>query len=173
MVSRPPSTEHDLPTFVIPFALERKQAVAAVKKFLGRRRFFAPAAIRRASIESVQGIYLPTYLYSAQADAHYSAQIGQRYQTRDMKGRSQTRTEWYRLDGHYSAHLADIVVSASTHLANDALEAVEPFDFDGLRAYDPGFWQALPPKTRPWQKPSANCLPKKKAKASSTADCAP
>jgi hypothetical protein len=146
---RPASREQPDPQFVVTFVGDAAVARRALDRWLGGRTLFADAALARARVEDLRGIYVPAYLYSAVASTDYTAQIGEnyteteRYTTRDSQGnereetRTVTRTEYRALAGRHVGYVADVVVSASAGLTNAELQAVEPFDLKQLRRYAP------------------------------------
>ena len=149
VVERPPSEAAPNPAFIVPFSHAEARAKAGVKDWLLARSFFVPSQVRRATISSMRGVYVPSYLYSAVASSEYSAEIGENYTetetytTTDGKGntvvrtRNVVRTEWRPLRGKHSTYLLDVLVTASRGIPNDELEAAEPFDFRDLRRYSP------------------------------------
>ena len=144
VVDRPVSTDRPDPSFVIGFAVDKNQASARVRQWIGRKKL-APSGLKGRTADRVSGIYLPTYLYSATANSTYVSTIGEDYYTtevsRGSKGRPQVkkkrRTEFYELQGSHSAYVGDVIVTASHGIPNRELEAVEPFDLSGLRKYSP------------------------------------
>lgn len=132
------------PTFVLGFVVNEAAALAAARRWIAST-WFTPRAFRRADVMATRGVYVPTYLYSAEVHATYSAEIGESYTVvetyTDAKGKTQTRTrvktEWRSLRGQWSAFVDDRVVTASQGLHNDELEAIEPFDLRALRRYTP------------------------------------
>ena len=145
----PDGARKEAPDFVVGFDVTRAEAERRVAAWIGRRRLFAPAAVRAAKVTDIQGIYLPAWLYGAVADARYRASIGEdytvteTYTTTDSKGntvtrtRTRTETEWRSLSGPYRCYLLDLLVTASKGLGNDELETIEPYDLGALRRYDP------------------------------------
>ncbi|MEZ4448001.1 MAG: hypothetical protein R3B09_00895 [Nannocystaceae bacterium] len=140
VIERPTGAAGPPPIFVIAFVLPHAAALAAARRWV-KRAWFAPEAFRKAKVETIRGVYVPAYLFSASARATYSAQIGENYTvtTTDSKGRTQTRTEteWCHLAGEYAAYVSDVIVTASRGIDNAELEAIEPFDLRALHRYTP------------------------------------
>ncbi|MGV3621279.1 MAG: hypothetical protein ACO1OB_10700 [Archangium sp.] len=139
----------ETPVFCIPHAEGESLATRSLKAWQSRLGFFRHPGVRKAKLESFQGVYLPAVLYGAVAHTDYSASIAEEYyvmKTRTVMvgGKSQTRTErvkeheWRPLNGRFSAYATDIIVSASAGLPNEELEAIEPFDMKALRRYSQG-----------------------------------
>jgi hypothetical protein len=145
VVDRPATGDRPDPVFAIGFEIDRNQAIASVRQHVGRKKF-APAGITTAATERVRGIYVPTYLYSAQATSAFSARIGEDYYVReigtDSKGRptvkKKRRTEYLKLDGTHECYIGDVLVTASRGIPNDEVEWLEPYDLGRLRRYSTG-----------------------------------
>lgn len=147
IVERPPTENLPTPTFVIGFGIDHDRASRLVRRWISSRHFFARSDFKRAAPELTRGVYLPAYLYGAIANSTYSASIGENYTeietytTTDSKGRTVTRTrtvtktEWRPLSGNHACYVLDVVVTASQGVSNEALEAIEPFDFRDLRRF--------------------------------------
>jgi len=160
IVRRPPSPDRPTPTFVIGFVIDHDRAAKAVRKWISRSHLFTRSDFKSAVPELTHGIYLPAYLYGAIAKSSYTATIGENYTetetytTTNSEGKRVTRTrtviktEWRGLQGRHDCYVVDVVVTASKGVANEALEAIEPYDLRGLRAYEDSFlagWLAEEP----------------------------
>ena len=138
------------PAFAIGFSVPRKRALAIAQRWRRRYAAIATREFLNADIASIEGIYVPSYLYSAAAHLSYTAKIGENYTvtttttSTDSNGNTTTRTstrietEWRRLEGNWASYIDEVLVTASTGLDNDELEAIEPFDLRQLRRYHPG-----------------------------------
>ncbi len=160
VIERPTAPDRPDPSFVVGFVLDQKRATAAVRRWISRRGPFVRSGFKKATIDKVRGVYLPTYLYNAVARSRYQAEIGENYTvtetytTTDSSGktvtrtRTRTKTEYRHLSGEHACYLLDVVVTASAGVGNDELEAVEPFDLRTLRRYSPALlsgWMAEEP----------------------------
>lgn len=160
IIARPSAPDRPTPTFLVGFVINHERATAAVRRWLSRSHLFARSDFKSAVPELTHGIYLPAYLYGAVARSTYSASIGENYTvtetytTTDSKGRSVrrtrtvTKTEWRPLSGQHASYMVDVIVTASSGVTNEALQAIEPFDLRGLRAYSDAYlagWLAEEP----------------------------
>jgi hypothetical protein len=141
------------PAFVLPFVVGKDAALKALSQWRKSRSIFARSAIRSlkavgVAVESMRGVYVPTYLYSCVATSSYHAKIGENYTvtetyTTTVNGKTVTRTrtvvktEWRDLSGTHARYVSDVIVTASKGIPNDELERIEPFDLKGLRRMDP------------------------------------
>ena len=147
-VERAPSAGQPDPAFVVTFTGDAEVAHRKLEAWLGSRTLFADSALKHAKVEDIRGIYLPAYVYSAVARTDYTAQIGEHYTETETytttengksvtKTRTVTRTEYRSLAGRHLGYITDVVVSASSGLANAELQRVEPFDLRQLRRFSP------------------------------------
>jgi len=96
-------------------------------------------------------VYLPFWTYDTNTTSYYTGERGEHYyvtQTShetDSQGRRVTRTRqvqqtrWYPASGTVTRWFDDMLVPATTSLAQSRLEALEPWDLLDLKPYDPAF----------------------------------
>lgn len=139
VVDRPATADRPDPVFAIGFAVDRHEARNGLRAYLHGRRW-APTSLRGATAERVEGVYVPSYLYTATADSRYRAEIGEDYtvtETHKKGVRRVRKTEYRTLEGSHRCYVDGLVVTASNGLANSELEAIEPYDPAGLRRFSP------------------------------------
>lgn len=145
-VERPATPGLPDPAFVVTFIGDATVAHRALDRWLGSRSMFADSALRKARVEDLRGVYVPSYLYSAIAKTEYSAQIGENYTetetyTATVNGKTETRTrtvtrtEYRPLSGTHIGYVSDVIVTASKGVGNDELQAIEPFDLKQMRRF--------------------------------------
>jgi hypothetical protein len=139
------------PEGVLPFGIPADKARAAIKHWLSTR-WFAPNALKTMSRqESVGGVYLPFWTYDASTESDYTGQRGEyyyvteTYTTTNAQGQqvTQTRqvrhTRWYPVSGHVARDFDDVLIAATKGLPRNYLDALEPWDLEALRPYEPAF----------------------------------
>jgi len=142
VVDRPETADRPDPAFVIGFAVDRNRATARMREFIARRKM-APFGLKDKTADRVYGVYLPNYIYSATAASRFSANIAEEYESVGVHSDSdgsvsvgkKRKTEYYGLQGVHTTSLGDIVVTASRGISNAEIEAIEPFEPEGLRRY--------------------------------------
>lgn len=131
------------PRSVLPFALDRSRAQGALRSFWAGR-WLAPGTLKRAaSLETVQGIYVPYWTFDAAVHASFTAESGTYYSTsesyRDAQGNVRTRTvqhvRWSPFSGTIDHVFDDRLVPGTRGIATDLLSAVEPFPTRDLVPY--------------------------------------
>ena len=130
------------PDYVIPFRLDKSAAVEALKKHY-RRKFFLPKAFSAQNhIEEIRGIYVPFWLFDAEAEGEASFH-GTRSHTRRQGDYEVTTTEHFDIRRSGRAYFERIPVDGSTKMPDEHMDSIEPFDYGELRdfslAYLPGY----------------------------------
>ena len=130
------------PDLVIPFKLNKEQAVAALKKYYKGKKFLPNAFADNNHIEEIQGVYVPFWLCDCQIGgmATYEASNSRTYRQGDYEI---TETDHYHVQRSGYIAFERIPVDASTKMPDEHMDAVEPYDYKELKpfstAYLPGF----------------------------------
>jgi ribosomal protein S27E len=139
------------PDGLLPAKVPKEQASAEVKQWLSSR-WFAPNALKRfARPEGINGVYLPFWDYDADTASTYTGARGQHYyeteyytetdnngNTRQCSRQVQ-RTMWYPCSGEVERHFDGVLVAASKAVNESKLNALEPWDLDSMRPYEPAY----------------------------------
>ncbi len=141
------------PESLLPFEVDRKQAVVLFRAWLGRG-FFRPNPVRKIAKEAeakLQGVYLPFWTFDAytsswwRAEAGYFYSVTESYWTNDQQGRRVQRTRevqkirWEPASGSLQLAFDDTLVPASQSVQQDMVERIYPFDTAALVPYEPAF----------------------------------
>ncbi|MCF6443966.1 TFIIB-type zinc finger domain-containing protein [Nereida sp. MMG025] len=138
---------HIKPKGLLPFALEEKDAKAAMNTWLGRL-WFAPNSLQKYARKGrkMQGIYVPYWTYDANTRSQYEGQRGTvYYETRTVvrNGQRQTqrvqRVRWRGVRGRVGRAFDDVLVLASRSLPKRFTDALEPWDMSRLEPYSPEY----------------------------------
>lgn len=130
------------PDIVIPFKLDKKAAVEALKKHYCGKKLLPKAFKDQNHIDEVKGIYVPFWLFDADADANV------RYKTTRVRHWSDSNYR-YTETSHYSVTRGGVIgfervpVDGSSKIDDTLMESIEPFDYSGAvdfqTAYLAGF----------------------------------
>jgi DNA-directed RNA polymerase subunit RPC12/RpoP len=139
------------PGGVLPFSITQQRATSDLKHWLSTR-WFAPNALKHfAQPEAIHGIYLPFWTYDTNTFTQYTGQRGEHYwdtetyYDRDAQGNQQRRTRqvrktrWYPASGTVSVSFDDVLIPATLSVSPTRLVALEPWDLDQLKPYEPAF----------------------------------
>jgi len=118
------------PDYVIPFKLDKKAAIDALKKHYGGKRLLPKVFSSQNHIEEVKGVYVPFWLFDADA----SAQI--RYRATKVRSWSDsqyyyTETSFFNITREGSISYECVPVDGSSKMDDTLMESIEPYDFSG------------------------------------------
>lgn len=131
------------PKSLLPFKVDKKQAVASFQKWLGSL-WFAPGNLKKyAATDKLNGMYIPYWTYDTNTSTHYTGEQGvNRTETEEYsveqngqtvyKTRRVTVTDWYYATGIVYNEFDDLLIGASHSLPQNVLEALEPWDLENL-----------------------------------------
>ena len=130
------------PDYVIPFKLDKKAAKEALSKHFHGKKLLPKVFKDENHIDEIKGVYVPFWLFDAQADADVS------YNATRVRHWSDSRYN-YRETSHYLVSRAGnigferVPVDGSSKMDDALMESIEPFDFkdavDFQTAYLSGF----------------------------------
>jgi len=139
------------PDGLLPAKVPKEQATGEIKQWL-QSRWFAPNALKRfARPEGINGVYLPFWDYDADTDSRYTGARGQHYYETEyytetdnhgnsvQRSRQVQRTAWYPCAGEVSRHFDGVLVAASKAVNEAKLNALEPWDLESMRPYEPAY----------------------------------
>ena len=116
------------PDFVIPFKLDKKAAIAALKKHYGGKKLLPKIFSRQNHIEEVKGVYVPFWLFDADAEANLRYKATK---TRYWSDSSYNYTEisYYSVQRGGTLGFDRVPVDGSTKMDDTLMESIEPYDF--------------------------------------------
>lgn len=126
------------PDFIIPFRLEKDQAVAALKKHCKGKPFLPKPFRNDQHIQELRGIYVPFWLFDgeAQGSASYHAT---RTHIRRTASEEIIRTDHYRISRSGSIRFEKVPADASSKMPDDLMDSVEPYDYSALVPFSTAF----------------------------------
>lgn len=130
------------PDYVLPFKLDKEQAIAALKKYYKGKKLLPKAFSAQNHIEEIKGVYVPFWLFDGEADADVQFLATRVFST--VRGNERiTTTEHYRVRRAGTVRFERIPVDASSKMPDAHMDAIEPYDYSELKpfstAYLPGF----------------------------------
>ena len=115
------------PDLVIPFKLDKKAAVAALKKHYQGKRLLPKVFKDENHLREVQGIYVPVWLFDAgaQADVRYK---GTQIRHWSDSRYNYTQTSYFAVSRSGQLQFTCIPVDGSSKMDNTLMESIEPYD---------------------------------------------
>ena len=130
------------PDLVIPFKLDKKAAMEALKKHYSGKPLLPKIFKDENRVQEVKGIYVPFWLFEADANANirYKATRVRTWSDRDYY---YTETQHYAVTRGGSVGFSWVPVDGSTKMEDTLMESIEPFNIseavDFKTAYLSGF----------------------------------
>lgn len=129
------------PDYIIPFKLEKEQAIKNLKKYYKGKRFLPKAFTSGNHIEELQGVYVPFWLYDGSANG-FAAYDGTRSRSHVEGDYRVTETDHFLAERSGVLEFKRVPVDGSTKMPDAHMDAIEPFDYNELKpfstAYLPG-----------------------------------
>lgn len=115
------------PDLVVPFQLDKEQAKAALSRHLQKKPLLPKLFKSQNRIESIQGIYVPFWLFNTDVDAVIRYKATRIHHWSDSNY-NYTRTSVYNLFRSGSIGFDNVPVDGSSQISNDLMESIEPYD---------------------------------------------
>ena len=119
------------PHLVLPFKISKQQAVESIRKEFKKRMFTPKEYLSNASIEKMEGIYVPFFMYDYHSDVHYHA-TGTKVRTWTSGNYKYTETSYYNVARDMDIDFAKIPVDASVAMDNSVMDLLEPYNYKAL-----------------------------------------
>ncbi len=118
------------PDLVIPFKLDKKAAIEALKKHYFGKKLLPKVFKDENRIQEVKGVYVPFWLFDADADAmvNYKAT---RIRWWSDSNYDYTETSFYNIVRGGGIGFEHVPVDGSTKMDDTLMESIEPFDLSG------------------------------------------
>ena len=118
------------PDLVIPFKLDKAAAVAALKRHYQGKRLLPKAFKDQNHIDEVKGVYVPFWLFDADADAsiRYKATRVRRWSDSSY---NYTETSHFSVLREGDIGFERVPVDGSSKMEDSLMESIEPFDISG------------------------------------------
>lgn len=118
------------PDLVIPFQLDKEAAKKAFAQHLQGKRLLPKAFKDENHIDEVKGVYVPFWLFNAEADADLRYRAT-RVHTWSDSNYVYTETQYFSILRSGSLAFDNVPVDGSSKMADDLMESIEPFDLRG------------------------------------------
>lgn len=139
LVSRSVKESSIAPDAILPFLFSDEEASAKYKEGI-RKKWFVPNAFKKAPpVESIKGIYIPSFGYDADTSSVYSGRLGTDHVRTDRNGNRHVYTTYRTISGHHKSKQVDILVETSSKINQNELTKIEPFNLSKAVEFRQGF----------------------------------
>ena len=130
------------PDLVIPFQVDKKAAMETLKNHYKGKRLLPKVFKDQNHIEEVKGLYVPVWLFDADADVDVQYEAT-KVRTWSDSAYNYTETRHYAVIRGGGIGFENVPVDGSTKMDDTLMESIEPFDISGAvpfkTAYLPGY----------------------------------
>jgi len=126
------------PDYLIPFKLDKKAATEALKDFYKGKRLLPECFKDENRIDSIQGVYLPFWLFDANARGNVRYKASKTKSWSDSAYRY-TKTDFYSVVRNGNIRFEKIPVDGSEKMDDSYMDAIEPFDYSQLKDFQTAF----------------------------------
>jgi len=123
------------PDYLIPFKLEKKAAIEALKEFCRGKRLLPNFFREENHVSSIQGVYVPFWLFDAQALGNVRYRASKTTAWSDFTF-NYTKTDHYSVVRDGSIAFEKIPVDGSAKMDDSYMDAIEPFDYTQLKEFE-------------------------------------
>lgn len=130
------------PDYVIPFKLNKNQAIEKLSSYYGGKPLLPSAFSKDNHIQEIKGVYVPFWLYDGEADVDLTFH-GTRVHTHTRGDDIITVTEHYRIEREGTVQFNKVPADASSKMPDDLMDSIEPYDYNEMvpfeMSYLPGY----------------------------------
>ncbi len=122
------------PHLILPFQISKEKAVKLLKQEF-QNRFYTPATfLSAATLEGMEGIYVPFFLYDYLAEFDYAG-TGTKVRSWRRGNTEYVETSWFRVERNLEIDFDRIPVDASINMEDAMMDLLEPFDRKALEDF--------------------------------------
>lgn len=126
------------PRRILPFHVSRQMAVQAMEREFSRRLFAPSDFLSAKSLEKMEGIYVPFWLYDFGADYDFAGE-GIKVRTWRNGDTEYTETSYYEVLRRMNVDFDQIPVDASYAMDDGIMDLMEPYDYLDLTDFMPKY----------------------------------
>ena len=126
------------PNGVIPFSIEKDEAVRAVKAHFHRKPLLPRSFLASHKLGRIQGIYVPFWLFDADVQGSVDFD-GTKVRQYSDSNYDYTETKHYLVQVSGGMRFSCIPVDGSEKMDDGLMDAIEPFDYSGIKPFDAAY----------------------------------
>ncbi|MCR4650644.1 MAG: hypothetical protein K5662_02700 [Lachnospiraceae bacterium] len=126
------------PDLILPFKISKNGAVEILKKEFGNRKFTPLSFLSNASIDKMEGAYVPFFLYDYHVIGSYHGKCS-KTRVWEEGDRRYKEVSYFAVDREVEADYANVPADASLERNNRAMDLLEPYKYADLHDFDPKY----------------------------------
>ena len=140
-----------LPDYVIPFAMDKKQATGIFLDWIKKKKYIPDDFFSKSQIEKFSGVYFPYLMYSCKVDGKIQAE-GEKQRTWVAGNIRYTEHKKYRMERAGELDVRNVTRNALKKNNSALVEGVLPFDMEKLKLFDMGYLSGFQAEKRDMEK---------------------
>lgn len=126
------------PDVVIPFLIDEAKAREIYGNYVKRRKLVPKTFKEKGTIKKIKGIFVPFWLHSFVNET--SATVYGEKVSSSRRGDDKIVTrKMYHINIEASGTFKDMPTDALKHMDNELMDALEPFDYQKLKSFNPAY----------------------------------
>ncbi len=126
------------PDYVIPFRVDKEQAVNALRQHYKGKPLLPKAFAAENHLQEVKGVYVPFWLFDGQAQADVTFEATRSRTTTTPNARIVT-TEYYQVRRAGTVNFERVPVDGSSKMPDAHMDAIEPYDYEQIQPFAMGY----------------------------------
>jgi len=126
------------PDMVLPFRLDKNTALASLEKHYLKKKMLPKVFKERNHLEEVKGVYVPFWLYNADANAHIEYK-GTRTRSWSDSKYNYVETSFFRIIRAGGLGFDSVPVDGSKSIDDTLMESIEPYNIADSVAFQPAY----------------------------------
>ena len=126
------------PDFIIPFKLDKNAAKKRYYEHIKGKKLLPKVFRKENHIDDIKGIYVPFWLFNCDASADIALRAMKTKRWSDSQF-EYCEKSYYRLIRSGNISFDRVPVDGSSKIANDLIESIEPFDWNGAVIFNSAY----------------------------------
>ena len=126
------------PDLVIPFKLDKNKAKEKLSEHLKGKKFLPKAFTDQNHIDEIKGVYVPFWLFDADADGDIQYE-GIKERTWSDSNYRYTEKSYFNVRRTGSLAFEHVPVDGSSRMPDDLMESIEPFDYKDAVTFEKAY----------------------------------
>lgn len=123
------------PKYVLPFQIDRNTAVEHFKTWCKKHWFLPKDFLSQGQQDKIVGLYVPFWVTDVNVNAEMDA-LGKKIRSWTQGNYEYTETREYAVARKANVVLKGLPADGASHIDDDLMEAVEPFDYKAVRPFE-------------------------------------
>lgn len=140
-----------LPDKIIPFSIDKKEAVEIFLKYIQSKKFIPKDFFDKQQIEMMSGVYFPYWM----VDVDFGGRLlgeGRNFKVWQSGDIEYKETKIYRIEREGDIHLEDIIRNALKKVNSQLAEGVLPYDVSKVEKFHTGYLSGFQAEKRDIEK---------------------